>query len=152
MTREQRQSMTAARAFGHFLANREAGGAIASGQDASTIEERFAKEFSHAFLMPGSSIRRRFHELVESNRSFTPRHLIYMARSFYVSTEVMCRRSGGTGVDPRRHVRQPNGIKASRSPRSEPWRHSRLAMTDPNSVRHAFDPTCRLGTEPRLVV
>lgn len=95
-----KQSMTAARAFGHFLANREAGGVIASGRDASTIEERFAKEFSHAFLMPGSSIRRSFHELVESNRAFTTGHLIYMARSFYVSTEAMCRRLEGLGLIP----------------------------------------------------
>ncbi len=95
-----KQSMTAARAFGHFLANQEAGGVIASGQDASTIEERFAKEFSDAFLMPGSRIRRSFHELVESNRSFTPRHLIYMARSFHVSAEAMCRRLEGLGLIP----------------------------------------------------
>ena len=95
-----RQSMTAARALGHFLANRESGGVIETGQDASTIEERFAQEFSHAFLMPGSSIRRSFHELVESNRAFTPRHLIYMARSFYVSTEAMCRRLEGLGLIP----------------------------------------------------
>ena len=98
--RRAKQSMTAARAFGHFLANREAGGVIASGRDASTIEERFAKEFSHAFLMPGSSIRRSFHELVESNRAFTTGHLIYMARSFHVSTETMCRRLEGLGLIP----------------------------------------------------
>ena len=95
-----RQSMTAAHELGHFLANRESGGVIDGGQEESTIEERFAKEFSYAFLMPGSSIRRSFHELVESNRTFTPRHLIYMARSFHVSTEAMCRRLEGLGLIP----------------------------------------------------
>ena len=87
-----RQSITAAHELGHFLANRESGGVVEIGQDESTIEERFAKEFSYAFLMPSSSIRRSFRELVESNKLFTPRHLIFMARSFYVSTEAMCRR------------------------------------------------------------
>ena len=87
-----RQSMTAAHELGHFLANRESGAVLEIGQQELTVEERFAKEFSYAFLMPGSSLRRRFQELVESNNTFTPRHLIYLARSFYVSTEAMCRR------------------------------------------------------------
>ena len=87
-----RQSMTAAHELGHFLANRESGAVLEIGQHELTIEERFAKEFSYAFLMPGSSVRRRFQELVESNNTFTPRHLIYLARSFYVSREAMCRR------------------------------------------------------------
>ena len=87
-----RQSMTAAHELGHFLANRESGAVLEIGQHELTVEERFAKEFSYAFLMPGSSLRRRFQELVESNNTFTPRHLIYLARSFYVSTEAMCRR------------------------------------------------------------
>ena len=87
-----RQSMTAAHELGHFLANRESGTVLETGQHELTIEERFAKEFSYAFLMPGSSVRRRFQELVESNNTFTPRHLIYLARSFYVSREAMCRR------------------------------------------------------------
>lgn len=87
-----RQSMTAAHELGHFLANRESGAVLEIGQHELTIEERFAKEFSYAFLMPGSSLRRRFQELVESNNTFTPRHLIYLARAFYVPTEAMCRR------------------------------------------------------------
>ena len=87
-----RQSMTAAHELGHFLANRESGAVVEIGEDELTLEERFAKEFSYAFLMPGPSVRRRFFELVESNNAFTPRHLIYLAHSFYVSTEAMCRR------------------------------------------------------------
>lgn len=87
-----RQSLTAARALGHFLANRDSGGVVRDGQHESTDEQRFARAFSHAFLMPAPSIRRRFYELVESNRVFAPRHLVYMARSFHVSAEVMCRR------------------------------------------------------------
>ena len=87
-----RQSMTAAHELGHFLANRESGAVVEIGEGELTLEERFAKEFSYAFLMSGSSVRRRFHELVESNNAFTPRHLIYLAHSFYVSPEAMCRR------------------------------------------------------------
>ncbi|MDE0620699.1 MAG: XRE family transcriptional regulator [Bryobacterales bacterium] len=87
-----RQSLTAAHELGHFLANRDSGGVVVDDQHESTDEERFARAFSYAFLMPAPSIRRRFHELVESNKVFTPRHLVYMALSFHVSTEAMCRR------------------------------------------------------------
>lgn len=87
-----RQSLTAVHALGHFLANRDSGGVVGDDQRESTDQERFARAFSYAFLMPAPSIRRRFHELVESNKAFTPRHLVYMARSFHVSTESMCRR------------------------------------------------------------
>ncbi|MDE0106782.1 MAG: helix-turn-helix domain-containing protein [Bryobacterales bacterium] len=87
-----RQSLTAVRALGHFLANRDSGGVVGDDQHESTDEERFARAFSYAFLMPAPSVRRRFLELVESNRVFAPRHLVYMARCFHVSAEAMCRR------------------------------------------------------------
>ena len=87
-----RQSLTAVLALGHFLANPDAGCVVGDDQHESTDEGRFATAFAHAFLMPATGIRRRFHELVESNVVFTPRHLVYMARSFDVSTEAMCRR------------------------------------------------------------
>ena len=150
-----KQSMTAARAFGHFLANREAGGVIASGRDASTIEERFAKEFSHAFLMPGSSIRRSFHELVESNRAFTTG--VHDGPSDLHGAFVLCihggdvQTPGGTGVDPRRHVRQAKGSRL-RGARGRSRGGTVGWQCRPNSVRHALDPTCRLSTQPRLVV
>ncbi len=54
------------------------GGALIKDQDESTGEQRFAKAFSNAFLMPAAGVRRRFNELVESNHAFTPRHLRQM--------------------------------------------------------------------------
>lgn len=87
-----RQSLAAVHALGHFVANRDSGGVVGGDQHESTDEQRFAGAFSYAFLMPATSIRRRFHELVESNEVFTPRHLVYLARSFHVSEEAMCRR------------------------------------------------------------
>lgn len=87
-----RQFLTAVRALGHLLANRDSGGVVGDDQHESTDEQRFARAFSYAFLMPAPGIRRRFQELVESNEVFTPRHLVYMARSFHVSEEAMCRR------------------------------------------------------------
>ena len=87
-----RQAMTAAHELGHFVSNRSFGDIVERGRQVSTVEERFANTFSYEFLMPTATVLRRFQEVVESCRKFSPRHLVYMARSFYVSFEAMCRR------------------------------------------------------------
>lgn len=87
-----RQAMTAAHELGHFVSNRSFGDIVERGRQVSTVEERFANTFSYEFLMPTATVLRRFQEVVESCRKFSPRHLVFMARSFYVSFEAMCRR------------------------------------------------------------
>ena len=89
---QERQAMTAAHELGHFVSNRSFGDIFEQRKQNSTVEERFANEFSYEFLMPTVTVFRRFRELVESDRRFSPRHLVFMARSFYVSAEAMCRR------------------------------------------------------------
>ena len=88
----ERQAMTAAHELGHFVSNRSFGDIVQRGVQVSTAGERFANAFSYEFLMPTATILRRFQEVVESYRVFSPRHLVFMARSFFVSTEAMCRR------------------------------------------------------------
>lgn len=88
----ERHAMTAAHELGHFILNRAFGDVVASEEDGSSNEERFANLFSLAFLMPAPTVRRRFQELRASFDGFTPRSLAAMARSFYVSTQAMCRR------------------------------------------------------------
>jgi hypothetical protein len=41
--------------------------------------------------MPPPAVRKRFRDVVESDKRFTPRHLILMAHAFHVSPEAMCR-------------------------------------------------------------
>lgn len=89
---QERQAMTAAHELGHFVSNRSFGDIFEHRRNISTVEERFANEFSYEFLMPTVTVFRRFSELVESDRSFSPRQLMFLARSFYVSAEAMCRR------------------------------------------------------------
>lgn len=84
--------MTAAHELGHFILNRAFGDVVASEEDGSSTEERFANLFSHAFLMPAPTVRKRFQELRVSFSGFAPSSLVSMARSFYVSTQAMCRR------------------------------------------------------------
>lgn len=126
-----RQSMTAAHELGHFVSDRSFGDIVERGRQRSTVEERFANSFSYEFLMPTATVLRRFQEVVDSCRTFSPRHLVFMARSFYVSTEAMCRRleslrllPGGThqslkerGFSDRMVEREePHGTSASGTP------------------------------------
>lgn len=88
----ERHAITAARELGHFILNRAFGDVVASEEGGSSNEERFANLFSHAFLMPAPTVRKRFQELRASFNGFMPSSLVSMARSFYVSTQAMCRR------------------------------------------------------------
>lgn len=56
------------------------------------IEERFAKRFATAFLMPAPAVRRRFEEIVSAEGGFKLRHLIVLRHAFGVATQSMCLR------------------------------------------------------------
>lgn len=90
--RSDRLAMTAAHELGHYVSNRSFGDIVGKGEHGSSHEERFANVFSYAFLMPSSTVRRRFQEIHDTFNAFTPTHLRSMALSFHVSTQAMCRR------------------------------------------------------------
>lgn len=90
--RTGRLVMTAAHELGHYVSNRSFGDIVGKEEHGSSNEERFANVFSYAFLMPASTVRRRFQEIHDTCNAFTYRHLVSMARSFHVSTQAMCRR------------------------------------------------------------
>ena len=90
--RADRLAMTAAHELGHYVSNRSLGDIVGQEEHGSPNEERFANVFSYAFLMPASTVRRRFQEIHDTFNAFTPKHLVSMARSFHVSTQAMCRR------------------------------------------------------------
>ena len=90
--RADRLAMTAAHEVGHYVSNRSFGDIVGKEEHGSPNEERFANVFSYAFLMPASTVRRRFQEIHDTFNAFTPKHLVSMARSFHVSTQAMCRR------------------------------------------------------------
>jgi Zn-dependent peptidase ImmA (M78 family)/DNA-binding XRE family transcriptional regulator len=87
----ERRALTAAHETGHFLTDRSTVDLVEIDEGMTTADERFANAFSYAFLMPPAGVRRRFQEIVESDRRFTPRHLLLMAQSFHVSSQAMCR-------------------------------------------------------------
>jgi Zn-dependent peptidase ImmA (M78 family)/DNA-binding XRE family transcriptional regulator len=88
----KRRTQTAIHETGHFVTDRGHAD-IFEGEDVSpSIEERFAKRFGSAFLMPASSVRTRFDQIVGSENRFDVRELILLAYQFGVATEAMCRR------------------------------------------------------------
>lgn len=98
--RSDRLAMTAAHELGHYVSNRSLGDIVGEEERGSSNEERFANVFSYAFLMPASTVRRRFQEIHDTFNAFTPNHLVSMARSFHVSAQAMCRRLESLGFLP----------------------------------------------------
>lgn len=87
----ERRALTAIHETAHFLHTRSMPDVCELNQRSTSPEERFATAFSLYFLMPAAALRKRFAEVIEADRRFTPRHLIFLSNAFYVSPEAMCR-------------------------------------------------------------
>ena len=87
----ERRALTVAHEIGHFLTNRNDVDLVELDEALSSQDERFAKSFSYSFLMPPAALRRKFQDIVEANKKFTPRHLTLLAHAFHVSIEALCR-------------------------------------------------------------
>jgi Zn-dependent peptidase ImmA (M78 family)/DNA-binding XRE family transcriptional regulator len=87
-----RRLQSAAHETGHFVSNREEPDVDGSPIDTNSREERFAKHFGFALLMPAPAIRAAFSEFVREQGRFSPRHLVILAARFGVSNEAFCRR------------------------------------------------------------
>jgi Zn-dependent peptidase ImmA (M78 family)/DNA-binding XRE family transcriptional regulator len=89
----KRRLQTATHETGHFASDRSHADILEEEEEISTsAEERFARRFGSAFLMPGSGVRARFDQIVGSGNRFEVRELILLAYQFGVATEAMCRR------------------------------------------------------------
>jgi Zn-dependent peptidase ImmA (M78 family)/DNA-binding XRE family transcriptional regulator len=90
--RWKRQVQTAAHEAGHFVSDRSHADILEEEEVPPSIEERFAKRFGPALLMPASGVRARFEQIVGAEGRFDVRELILLAHQFGVATEAMCRR------------------------------------------------------------
>ncbi len=63
--------------------------------------ERFAEAFALCFLMPGTSVRHKFHEIVATTGDFQVADLCRMKRFYFVSLEAMTLRVEQLGLIPR---------------------------------------------------
>ena len=88
----KRRIQTAIHETGHFVSDRSYADILEEQDVSLSIEERFAKRFGSAFLMPASGVRARFDQIAGSENRFDVRELILLAHQFGVATEAMCRR------------------------------------------------------------
>jgi Zn-dependent peptidase ImmA (M78 family)/DNA-binding XRE family transcriptional regulator len=89
---EIRRRQSAAHECGHFVSTRSRPDVDSSAVDTNSREERFAKRFGFALLMPAAAVRSAFQDLVREHGRFSPRHLVVLAARFGVANEALCRR------------------------------------------------------------
>jgi Zn-dependent peptidase ImmA (M78 family) len=75
-----------------LLTSRHQAAVVFLDQAPQTREERFAAAFAPAFIMPATTVRNRFHDMVGEAGRFAPRHLVALALAMNASSEAMCRR------------------------------------------------------------
>jgi Zn-dependent peptidase ImmA (M78 family)/DNA-binding XRE family transcriptional regulator len=89
----ERRQWSLAHEYAHFLTQRhQLDISVHHGYQHVPESERFADAFARAFLMPASSVSRRFHEKKRMRGNFLPADLCLLAHFFFVSVEAMARR------------------------------------------------------------
>ena len=93
-----RQHWTAAHELGHFMTNRDSVEILEDNPINHSRDDRFANLFAEAFLMPGSTVRKRYWEVCEDQGKFSARSLMYLASTFHVSAFAMSLRLEKLGL------------------------------------------------------
>jgi Zn-dependent peptidase ImmA (M78 family) len=96
--RWKRRIQSAAHETGHFVSDRSHADILEDNEVTSSMEERFARRFGAAFLVPASGVRARFDQIAGAEGRFGIRELILLAHQFGVATEAMCRRLEELGL------------------------------------------------------
>lgn len=89
----ERRRVSMLHEYGHLIVDRYKPGIdylAMSGR--KPANERFAESFALSFLMPASSVRQRFHDVVTTTGDFQVRDLRYLSHFYFVSVEAMTRR------------------------------------------------------------
>jgi Zn-dependent peptidase ImmA (M78 family)/DNA-binding XRE family transcriptional regulator len=90
--RWKRRVQSLAHEGGHFASDRTHADVLDDAEIPLSIEERFARRFGPALLMPAVTVRSRFDEIVSVEGAFSVRQLVLLAHQFGVATEAMARR------------------------------------------------------------
>ncbi len=89
----ERRQWSLAHEYAHFLTERhQVDISVYNNYQHVPEHERFADTFASAFLMPASSVNRRFHEMKRARKNILPADLCILAHYFFVSFEAMTRR------------------------------------------------------------
>lgn len=89
----ERRQWSLAHEYAHFLTERhKVDISVYNNYQHVPEHERFANAFAGAFLVPSSSVSRRFHEIKRARKNIQPADLCILAHYFFVSFEAMTRR------------------------------------------------------------
>jgi Zn-dependent peptidase ImmA (M78 family)/DNA-binding XRE family transcriptional regulator len=106
----QRRRATLLHEYGHLLTDRfKPGIDYLSFPGRKPSNERFAESFSMAFLMPATSVRRRFNQIVNDRGDFQIADLCRLSHFYHASVEAMTLRLEGLGLIPkgvREHLKE----------------------------------------------
>lgn len=90
--RHKRRTLSLAHECGHFVSDRAHADILEDDGVPMSVEERFARRFGPALLMPASAVRARFDQIVTVEKVFSVRQLVLLAHQFGAATEAMARR------------------------------------------------------------
>ncbi len=97
----ERRRATLVHAYGHLITDRYKPGIdYLSFPGRKPANERFAESFSMAFLLPATSVRRRFNQIVNDSGDFHIADLCRLSHFYFVSLEAMALRLAGLGLIP----------------------------------------------------
>ena len=96
--RRRRRKQTLAHEAGHFVSDRSHTDILDDEPVPLTIEERFARRFGPALLMPAPGLRERYEQATSATGVLDIRGLILLAHQFDVTTEAMTRRLEELGL------------------------------------------------------
>lgn len=98
----QRRRATLIHEYGHLITDRfKPGIDYLTFQGRKPANERFAEAFSMAFLMPATSVRRRFNQIVNDSGDFQIADLCRLSHFYNASIEAMTLRLEGLGLIPK---------------------------------------------------
>lgn len=98
----QRRRATMLHEYGHLITDRfKPGIDYLSFPGRKPASERFAESFSMAFLMPATSVRRRFNQIVNDSGDFQISDLCRLAHFYFVAVEAMTLRLEGLTLIPK---------------------------------------------------
>ncbi len=98
----QRRRVSMVHEYGHLIVDRYKPGIdYVSMTGRKPANERFAETFGLSFLMPASSVRSKFHEIVTSTSDFRVADLCRLSHFYFVSVEAMALRLEKLGLIPK---------------------------------------------------
>lgn len=98
----ERRRVSMVHEYGHLIVDRYKPGIdylTVSGR--KPANERFAESFALCFLMPASSVRQRFHDIVTTTKDFQVADLRRLSHFYFVSVEAMALRLEQLGLIPK---------------------------------------------------